>query len=77
VRIDEFSNMGAGVSGLSDTERTRFACFGFDIASGVPQVIIGLLSMALAIGLPGVAAAMAAPSMTVTACLPSISVVKD
>ena len=76
MRIDEFSNMGAGVSGLSDTERTRFACFGFDLASSSPSVIDGLLSMAIALGLPGLAAEMATPGMTVVAGLPSIDVVK-
>ena len=68
--------MGAGVSGLSDTERVRFACFGFDIASEAASVIEGLLSIGLVLGLPGLAVEMATPGMTVTAGLPSIDVVK-
>ena len=39
MRLDEFSNMGAGVAGLSDTERMRFACFGFDLSPGAITII--------------------------------------
>jgi hypothetical protein len=39
VRIDEFSNMGAGVAGLSDTERMRFVCFGFDLVPGAITIV--------------------------------------
>jgi hypothetical protein len=39
VRLDEFSNMGAGVAGLSDTERMRFACFGFDLSPGAITIV--------------------------------------
>jgi hypothetical protein len=46
VRIDEFSNMGAGVAGLSDQERMRFACFGFDLTPGA-VTIVGIVKAAV------------------------------
>lgn len=37
MRLDEFSYMGAETAGLTDAERTRFVCFGFDILSSEPS----------------------------------------
>ena len=39
MRLDEFSNMGAGVAGLSDEERLRFICFGFDMTPAATTII--------------------------------------
>jgi len=39
MRLDEFSNMGAGVAGLSDVERLRFVCFGFDMTPAATTIV--------------------------------------
>lgn len=48
MRIDEFSNMGAGASGLTQTERMRFLCFGFDLVAGVVTAFARLAVTAFA-----------------------------
>lgn len=45
MRIDEFSNMASSGVGLSDTERLRFCCFGFDLTAAAPITITGMMRL--------------------------------
>jgi len=73
VRIDEFSNMGAGAAGLSDTERVRFACFGFDIASSALALAIGLAAVTFTASKPDAVFTGSAPVARFTATKPDMT----
>jgi hypothetical protein len=75
MRLDEFSNMASGSSGLSDTERVRFCCFGFDIASTAAAIASGLAKLLFGVKTPNITFSGKVPDLEFSGAAPDVTFV--